>query len=172
MQLLQAPRPGFLFWAQYLEVTGSLNGWGGMLVPGLAQRVAVGLLVVRKGASLTSMLVLPSRDGLGLGIRDVSSASCWAAGPSLSISWLHELRDHTGQFTIHTLASGQVGPWSDKAGALILGVHRPRGAWKMTVTMRCCQPLRGSALPGEAWDLPPMAGLVPSWWILSTGSAR
>lgn len=52
-------------------------------------------------------------------------------------------------------------------GALILGVRPPKGAWRMTVTMRCCQPSRGSALPGEACDLylpPPIAGLVSSCW--------
>lgn len=87
-----------------------------MFTPGPGQRVAMCLLVVRKGVSLASVLVLPSRGGLGLGVRDVPSASCWAAGPSLNICWLHELRDPIGESTIHTLASRQ---W-------VLGVIRQR----------------------------------------------
>lgn len=120
------------------------------------------LLVMRKGVSLVSMLVLPSRGSLGLGVRDVSSASSWAAGPLLNICWLHELRDPIGESTIYTLASGQVGLWGNEAEALILGVHPPRGAWKMTVMMRCCQPLRGSAPPGEACGPPSLLFPPPS----------
>lgn len=42
-----------------------------------AYPIAMCLLMVRKRVSLASMLVLTSRGGLGLWVRDVSSASFW-----------------------------------------------------------------------------------------------
>lgn len=56
-----------------VQVTGSLNGRDGMPYPRAGIGSCYGLLVVRKGVSLASMLILSSRGGLGLGVRD-----CWS----------------------------------------------------------------------------------------------
>lgn len=68
---------------------GSLNDWGGM-PPVCYPRAGAAGCCVFSGFCAD---LRPSRGGLGLGVRDVSSAFYWAAGPSLNP--FYELRDPT-----------------------------------------------------------------------------
>lgn len=64
----------------------------------------------------------PSRDGLGLGVRDVcpllfTGLLALPLTPFMNSGTPPDTSNPTGKFSIHSLASGQVGPWSDVAGS-------------------------------------------------------
>lgn len=68
---------------------GSLNDWGRMPPVCYPRAGAAGCCVFSGFCADLG----PSQGGFDLGVRDVSSASCWAAGPSLNP--FYELRDPT-----------------------------------------------------------------------------